>query len=91
MFWDSDGDGVLEEELLELHVLQVDHVLVVVLWRLMVPASARLQKSRSCTDVQTTQAQLCKMIAPGCVNQHVSDLSWLVGLTQIWIAHDSDL
>ena len=44
MFWDGDGDGVLEEELLELHVLQVDHVLVVVLRSLrMVPAPAGLQ------------------------------------------------
>ena len=44
VFRDSDGDGVFEEELLELHVLQVDHVLVVVLRRLrMVPAPAGLQ------------------------------------------------
>ena len=44
LFWHCDLDGVLEEELLELHVLQVDHVLVVVLRSLrMVPAPAGLQ------------------------------------------------
>ncbi len=29
-----DGDGVLQEELLQLHVLKADHVLLLLLWLL---------------------------------------------------------